>query len=133
MLPSGVATFSATVSDEKSAPSWNIMPNRVRRRASSPADAVQTSVPRSRTVPAVGRSRPMISRNSTDLPVPLPPMIATTCPRAIENETPSWIVLGPKRVTMSSTSRTGCPGLAAVAACAGITGQAPAIPPRTPH
>ena len=91
---SGVATFSATVSDEKSAPSWNIMPNRVRSRASSPADAVQTSVPRSRTVPAVGRSRPMISRNSTDLPVPLPPMIATTCPRATENETPSWIGVG---------------------------------------
>jgi len=52
-----------------------------------------------RTSPAVGFSNPMISRTSTDLPLPLLPIIAATCPRATLNVTPSCTVCAPKRVT----------------------------------
>jgi hypothetical protein len=49
----------------------------------------------------------MISRTSTDLPLPLLPIIAATCPRATLNVTPSCTVCAPKRVTTESTSMTG--------------------------
>ncbi len=49
----------------------------------------------------------MISRSSTDLPVPLPPISATSVPRPTVNDTPSCTVWAPKRVTTSSTSMTG--------------------------
>ena len=39
--------------------------------------------------PSVGRCSPMISRSSTDLPVPLPPISATSVPRATLKLTPS--------------------------------------------
>ena len=54
--------------------------------------------------PAAGRSRPMISRSSTDLPLPLPPITATICPRGTLKVTPSCTFCAPKRVTTESTS-----------------------------
>jgi hypothetical protein len=49
--------------------------------------------------PLCGRNKPMISFSKTDFPVPLPPMMATTSPRATSRLTPSCTVLLPKRVT----------------------------------
>ena len=101
---SGTATFSATVSDENNAPSWNIMPKRRRVSFISSSLEFQTSVPSRRMRPPVGRCRPMISRNRTDLPVPLPPIRATSVPLKTSKLTPSCTTCSPKRVTMSSTS-----------------------------
>ena len=54
----------------------------MRRRtpATSASGAAHMSVPSTRTVPESGRSRPIISRNRTDLPLPLPPIKATSVP-----------------------------------------------------
>ncbi len=103
---SGTATFSATVSDEKRAPSWNIIPKRRRVAFISSALACQTSVPSRRMRPEVGRCRPMISRSRTDLPVPLPPISATSVPRSTSKLTPSCTICSPKRVTIESISMT---------------------------
>ena len=102
----GTATFSATVSDEKSAPSWNSTPKRRRTAFSSCGLQFQTSVPSSSMLPAVGRMRPMISRSSTDLPLPLPPMNPTTSPRRTVKLTPSCTTCLPNRVTTDPTFRT---------------------------
>jgi hypothetical protein len=77
----GASTFSTTVSEEKSAPSWNITPQRFSRRRRSAGGAVSTSVPKTRIEPAAGRLRPQIVRRSTDLPVPEPPTMPSTSPR----------------------------------------------------
>lgn len=50
----GASTFSRTVSEEKSAPSWNITPQRFSTLAISAFDAVRTSVPKTFTLPARG-------------------------------------------------------------------------------
>ena len=76
----GTATFCATLSEENSAPSWNSMPKRRRTASIASGWACHMSVPSRRTRPVVGRCRPMISRSSTDLPVPLPPIKATSVP-----------------------------------------------------
>ena len=50
--------------------------------------------------------RPITSFKSTDFPVPLPPISATTSPPFTEKLTPSWMTSDPKRVTIEFTSKT---------------------------
>jgi hypothetical protein len=87
-------TFSATVRCGKSAASWNTSPI-PRRCAGRPV----TSVPSTRTRPAVGRSRPETTRRRVDLPAPLGPSRARRSPDATSSETSSTI-----RRPSSSTS-----------------------------
>ena len=86
------------------------MPKRRRVAFISSSLEFQTSVPSRRMRPAVGRCRPMISRSRTDLPVPLPPISATSVPRGTSKLTPSCTTCSPKRVTIASTSMTVCGG-----------------------
>ncbi len=122
---SGTATFCPTVNDENSAPSWNIMPKRCRTASSSCGAALHMSVPSRRTRPALGRCRPIISRSSTDLPLPLAPISPTRVPRSTAKPTPSCTVCAPNRVTTASTSIT--------AAMAGLTDPAFPAARRTPR
>lgn len=108
MSRNGTATFSATVRDEKSAPSWKSTPKRRRRAFSSCGSACQTSTSSNWMLPAVGRTKPIISRISTDLPLPLPPMSAITSPRPTLKLTPLCTTCAPKRVTTESTLRIDC-------------------------
>jgi hypothetical protein len=54
----GTSTFSRTVSDENSAPSWNITPQRARDPAALGLGPVQHVDAQHRIVPAAGRLQP---------------------------------------------------------------------------
>ena len=75
-----------------------------------------TSRPSTTTLPASGRSWPVMSRSSVVLPVPLGPMIAVTAPRRIPMSSPRKIALPPIGVVDAAqdrqvrVGRNRCPG-----------------------
>jgi len=79
----GKATLSNTDRSVNSAPNWNSIPIRRRRRYNSASDIRQTWCFSRRTLPPVGFNCPPMQRNRVVLPHPEPPMMATTLPRGI--------------------------------------------------
>src|SRR5688500_10772846 len=66
-------TFSSTVSESKSAFSWNSMPISARTASRSRSGRLSTRCSLTKMRPASGRSNPRISLRMTDLPAPLAP------------------------------------------------------------
>lgn len=78
----GRTTFCSTVRDASRLNAWKTKPRRVRRSAVSLFSFMPViSVPPSRTVPAVGRSRPAAHCRKVDFPEPEGPMTAVKLPR----------------------------------------------------
>ena len=75
---SGKATFSNTVLSVNNAPNWNNIPRRRRKAYFSACVRLPKSLPITRTLPEIGACWPQIRRSSVVLPLPLPPMMATT-------------------------------------------------------
>ena len=65
------------------------------------------STPRTRTVPEVGRSSPMICRSMVVLPEPLPPSSAITSPASMFRLTPSSTRWSPYWTVKLSTEIAG--------------------------
>ena len=77
-------TFSAALVRARRLKLWNTKPmRRLRIRASDGSSSPATSIPSSRYVPDVGRSRQPMMFIRVDLPDPDAPMIATNSPRSI--------------------------------------------------
>lgn len=99
----GTCTFSPTVIDENSAPSWNSTPVlRVMcwRSANRPERA---SAPSTWMLPASGSRRPRMLRINTDLPVPEPPTTPRISPRRTSRSRSSCTVWRPNRLVSPRT------------------------------
>ena len=110
-LPTVNSGFSAVIG------SWKIIAISVPRMPRiSRSDARHRSLPSKRIAPLVvaPSTRRSTDRAVIDLPEPDSPTSANFSPGAIENDTSSTTVLGPKRTLSRSTSRSG----AAVMTCA---------------
>src|SRR5271168_1049914 len=81
---SGTATFSSAVMVGIRWKAWNTMPMVLpRKRASSSSPRRLNSSPATTTEPEFGRSKPVITMSSVDLPEPDGPSSATASPRPI--------------------------------------------------
>ena len=110
----GASMFSATVSDENSAPPWNSTPQRRRRSLAAATSSVATVDPSTSISPPSGVCRPMIERIRTDLPVPDPPTTPMISPRRTSRLTSLWTTWLPKlfcrwltRMTISASVSAG--------------------------
>ena len=135
---SGAATFSLTVSAEKSAPFWNSTPQRRSISARSVLEAVWGFMPNTRTSPASGRRNPMMVLSSTVLPVPEPPTTPSTSPRFTVRSRPSWIRCAPncetsRRTVIGAFSAGSAAGGASCWRSSRLKCSAPCRSGRTPH
>src|SRR5258706_12316274 len=80
------------------------MPILRRKAYRSSAPSLCTTLPSTRIQPRSGASWPPISLSSVDLPLPLPPRIATTLPRGILRDRPRKIGNSPKEKCNSEIS-----------------------------
>jgi hypothetical protein len=81
--------FSSAVSVGSSWKNWNTTPTRRPRQIASSSSLIRSiRRPSTVTVPAVGRSMPVIMFMIVDLPLPDGPTIATMSPSAIVRSTP---------------------------------------------
>jgi hypothetical protein len=128
---SGSVTFSATVSDENSAPCWNSTPKRRSMRLRCSLVSVVRSAPSTWMRPAAGRLSPAMVRSSTDLPVPEPPTTPRISPRRTSRSSPSCTTCGPKRFTRPRTSMTCSGALTSPSPCRTARQWHPPRSPRT--
>src|SRR6266446_4034665 len=120
-------TFSATVSEARSAEDWKTMAMRKGFSSGGRARYSPSSIPPTVMRPASGRSRPTICRSSTDFPVPLWPTMASSSPGATRRSTPASTTCSPYafRTPASSTGtpcRRSAAGLAILGGCRGNHG-----------
>src|SRR3989475_2961049 len=115
-------TFSATVSEARSAEDWKTMAMRKGFSSGGRARYSPSSIPPTVMRPASGRSRPTICRSSTDFPVPLWPTMASSSPGATRRSTPASTTCSPYAFrTPASSTETPCrrsaAGLAILGGC----------------
>src|SRR3989475_6712001 len=120
-------TFSATVSEARSAEDWKTMAMRKGFSSGGRARYSPSSIPPTVMRPASGRSRPTICRSSTDFPVPLWPTMASSSPGATRRSTPASTTCSPYAFrTPASSTETPCrrsaAGLAILGGCRGNHG-----------
>ena len=107
----GNCTFSRTVSEENSAPCWNRTPQRRSSARRAASLAFSRSTPSTSIVPWRFGKRPMMVRNSTDLPAPEAPTTPRISPPLTSSDRWSSTIWSPKPTTRSRTLITGSCGI----------------------
>ncbi len=100
-------TFSPTVSESNSAPSWNTIPVWSRTFSSSSSLIRSICTPCTQMRPESGASNPRISFSTVDLPEPLAPRKILVNPGKILKLMPSSTTLSSKARRTSSNTTTG--------------------------
>jgi hypothetical protein len=103
----GIATFSPTVIEWKSAAPWNSIPIRRRQARSPSADRRVMSSPPTITRPPSGASVPARIRSSVLFPSPESPITTVTLRSGTSKDTPSYTTRPPSRFTRFSTRMIG--------------------------